>query len=197
MVGIVDAPAIEAHDNFPTSGLRRRVSRLPDVRGSPAAASGSRGQRVPPLVEPRGVSIRSKYERCERRFLRQVSGSCADARRNPIGKGDRFGHVTSRLGVDLAHLRKMIQWKPACRSDKSWPQPPMDKRDLSLDKTAHENIVAVANRLRHRENLVTLRMRPPATPHWLSSYGVGNRRDRPLRGFEHDTVLTNESESLA
>ena len=142
------------------------------------------------------VSIRSKGELCERRFLRQISGSCADARRNPIGKGDLFGHVTSRRGVDLAHLRKVIRWKPARRSNKSWPQPPMDKRDLPVNETAHENIVAVANRSRHRENLVTFRMRPPATPHWLASYGLSNRRDRPLRGFEHDTVLTNESESL-
>src|SRR5437588_12882500 len=99
------------------------------------------------------VSIRSKGELCERRFLRQISGSGADARRNPIGKGDLFGHVTSRRGVDLAHLRKVIRWKPARRSNKSWPQPPMDKRDLPVDGPAHENIIAVANRSHHRENL--------------------------------------------
>jgi len=73
----------------------------------------------------------------------------------------------------------------------------MDKRDLPFDETAYKNIVAVANCSRHRKNLVTLRMRPPATPHWLSSDGLGKRRDRPLRGFEYDTVPTNESESLA
>jgi len=85
----------------------------------------------------------------------------------------------------------------ARRSDESWPQTPMDKRDLPFDETAYKNIVAVTNRSCHRENLVTFRMRPPATPHWLSSDGLGKRRDRPLRGFEHDTVLTNESERLA
>jgi hypothetical protein len=73
----------------------------------------------------------------------------------------------------------------------------MDKRDLPFNETADKNIVTVANRSRHRENLVTFRMRPPATVYWLPSYGLSNRRDRPLRGFEHDTVLTNESESLA
>jgi len=139
----------------------------------------------------------SALQLCKRRFLRQVSGSCADARRNPFGKRDLFGYVTPRLGVHLAHLRKVIRWKPARRSDESWPQPPMDKRDLPLDETAYENIVTVTNRSCHRENLVTFRMRPPAAPHWLSSYGLGNRRDRPLRGFEHDTVPTNESETLA
>jgi hypothetical protein len=99
--------------------------------------------------------------------------------------------------VDLTHSRKAIRWKPARRADKRWPQPPMDKRDLSLDQTAHEDIVAVANASRHRENLVTFRMSPPAAPQWLSGYGLSNRRNRPPRGFEHDTVLTNESESLA
>lgn len=73
----------------------------------------------------------------------------------------------------------------------------MDKRDLALDEATHEDIVAVADRSRHREDLVTLRMRPPATPNWLASDDLSKGWDRPLRGLEHDTVLTNESERLA
>ena len=73
----------------------------------------------------------------------------------------------------------------------------MDKRDLALDKATHEDIVAVTDRSRHREDLVTFRMRPPATPNWLSSHDLNKGRDRPLRGLKHDTVLTNESERLA
>jgi hypothetical protein len=46
-------------------------------------------------------------EFCERRFLRERSGSCEDIRRNPIGERHFFGHVASRTGVDLAHLRKV------------------------------------------------------------------------------------------
>jgi hypothetical protein len=73
----------------------------------------------------------------------------------------------------------------------------MDKRDLALDKAAHEDIVAVANRSRHREDFVTFLMRPPATPNWLPSYRLSKRRNRPVRGLEYDTVLTNEGKSLA
>ena len=40
-------------------------------------------------------------------------------------------------------------------------------------------------------------MRPPATPNRLSSYDLSKRQDRPLRGLEYDSVLANESESLA
>jgi len=73
----------------------------------------------------------------------------------------------------------------------------MDKRDLALNKATHEDLVAVADRSRHREDLATFRMRPPATPNWLSSDDLSKGRDRPLRGLEHDTVLTNESERLS
>jgi hypothetical protein len=73
----------------------------------------------------------------------------------------------------------------------------MDKRDLSLDQTAYKNIVTVPNRSRHREHLVTFRVSPPVAPHWFPGDGLSNRRDRSLPCFEHDTVFTNESESLA
>jgi len=73
----------------------------------------------------------------------------------------------------------------------------MDKSDLALDEATHQDIVAVADRARHREDLATFRMRPPATPNWLSSDDLNKRRDRALRGLEYDAVLANERESLA
>jgi hypothetical protein len=73
----------------------------------------------------------------------------------------------------------------------------MDKSDLTLDEATHEDIVAGADRSRHGEDLVTFRMRPPATPNRLSSDDLSKRRDRPLRSLEDDTVLTNERKRLA
>jgi hypothetical protein len=73
----------------------------------------------------------------------------------------------------------------------------MDERDFALDKATHQDIVAVADRPRHREDLMTLRMRPPATPNWPSSDDRSKRRDGSLRGLEDDTVLTDEGECLA
>jgi hypothetical protein len=52
------------------------------------------------------------------------------------------------------------------------PQPPADKRDLTLDQPTHEDIVAPADRSRHRKDLMTFRMRPPATSKRLSSYDL-------------------------
>ena len=59
--------------------------------------------------------------------------------------------------------------KPIRYSDKSGPQPPMDKPDLPVNQPTHEDIVAVADGSRHREDLTTLRMGPPATSNRFSS----------------------------
>ena len=98
--------------------------------------------------------------------------------------------------VDLTHLRQMAQWKPARDSEKSRPDSPMNKGDFALNQTTDENLAAVADCSRHRKDLVTLRVRPPVATNGLSGDGLGKRWDRPMRGFEHDTVLTNESKRL-
>lgn len=73
----------------------------------------------------------------------------------------------------------------------------MDKGYFAVDQPTHEDIVAVADRSRHREDLSTLRMGPPATSNRFSGDDLSQGRDGPSRGLEHDTVLANESESLA
>jgi hypothetical protein len=103
----------------------------------------------------------------------------------------------TRTRVDLTHLGQVVQWKPARDSDKSRPDAPMDKGDLAIDQTTNKDLVAVADCTRHREDLVTFRMRPPVATNWLSGDGLDKRWDWPMRGFEHDTVLTNESKRLA
>jgi hypothetical protein len=73
----------------------------------------------------------------------------------------------------------------------------MDERDLTFDKPTHKDIVAVTDRSRHGEDLVTFLVRPPVTSNALSRYGLSKRRDWPFRGLKHNTVLADESESLA
>ena len=93
-------------------------------------------------------------------------------------------------------LAALIGWKAAGHSDESRPHPPMDKRDLALDEATHEDIIAVADRSRHREDLATLRMRPPATSNGFAGDDLSKRRARPVRGLQDDTALANESEGL-
>lgn len=133
----------------------------------------------------------------ERRFLRKSSGRGANTRRDPFGEGNLLGHVVPRARVDLPQLRKAIRRKAARRSDKGRPQPPMDERDLALDKPTHQDIVAVADRTGQRKDLLAFRMRPPAAPNRTSSDGLSKRRGGPVRGFKDDTVVTNERERLA
>jgi hypothetical protein len=73
----------------------------------------------------------------------------------------------------------------------------MDKRDLAIDQPTHEDIVAVTDRSRDREDLAALRMRPPAASNGRSRCDCGKRRHGPTRGLEHDTVLADESEGAA
>jgi hypothetical protein len=73
----------------------------------------------------------------------------------------------------------------------------MDERDFAPDKAAHEDIFAVADRPRHREDFLTFRMRPPASPDWPSSDDRSQGRHGPLRGLEDDAVLTDEGQCLA
>jgi hypothetical protein len=73
----------------------------------------------------------------------------------------------------------------------------MDKGDLAPEEATHENIVTVADDSRDRENLATLRMRPPAPLDRRSSYELNERRNRPSSCLQYDTVLTNKGESLA
>jgi hypothetical protein len=73
----------------------------------------------------------------------------------------------------------------------------MDKSDLPLDQPTHQDIVTGTYCARHREDLMTFWVRPPATPNWLARDDLNKCQSRALRGFKHDTVLTNEGESLA
>jgi hypothetical protein len=111
-------------------------------------------------------------------------------------KRNFFCDVMASTRVDFTDLRKVIRGEPPRCSNQSRPQPPMDKRDLAPNQATHEDIATFANSSRHFEDLVTLRMSPPATPQWLSSDRFGKRRHRALCPFEDDPVLSNESESL-
>ena len=83
------------------------------------------------------------------------------------------------------------------QTDKSGPQASMDKRDLAVDQSTHEDIVAVTDGSRHREDLVTFWMRPPAPSNGLSRCDFSKRWHGPTRGLEHDAVPVEESQGPA
>jgi hypothetical protein len=73
----------------------------------------------------------------------------------------------------------------------------MDERDLALDKPTHENVVAIADRTRQCEDLVTLWMRPPVTLNGLSNDRLRQRWDRAFRRLQYYAVFLNKREGLA
>ena len=72
----------------------------------------------------------------------------------------------------------------------------MNECDLAVDEAAHENVVAVANRLREVEDLLASRMRPPASANEPASDGGCERGHWTRRRLEDDAVLTHERSSL-
>ncbi|MEN8182718.1 MAG: hypothetical protein ABFS46_09300 [Myxococcota bacterium] len=65
--------------------------------------------------------------------------------------------------MDLVHLGELFLGEALRRTNKRWPQATVNECDLAIDEAANEDILAAANRLREFEDLVTPRMRPPAS----------------------------------
>src|SRR5712691_4612131 len=134
-------------------GASRRQANMPPSRMiEPQSNTRRRLKTVLRVSVPSSFSLTCSYRAgagrpqfCQRRILREPSGCCTDARRNPIGEWNVLRHVMPRTGVDLPHLREVSRGELSRRSDKSRPQSPVDKGDLALDEATPENIAAVAD----------------------------------------------------
>jgi hypothetical protein len=60
-------------------------------------------------------------------------------------------------------LCKVSDWESIRDSHRRGPQSPVHVSYFSADESAHEDIGTIPNRAGHREDLSTLRMRPPAS----------------------------------
>ncbi|HUO84495.1 MAG TPA: hypothetical protein VM534_05195, partial [Thermoanaerobaculia bacterium] len=98
--------------------------------------------------------------------------------------------------VDLVYLREVLQSKSLRNSHQRRPQAPVDKGHLSVDESAHQDIIAVADSPRHREDFTTPGMGPPGTRYRLSGDRIDERGNGPVCGLEHDAVLFYETECL-
>ena len=72
----------------------------------------------------------------------------------------------------------------------------MDVRDPAVDQLADQDLGALTHSFGHMEDVVTLRMAPPATPDLLAGDSLREARDAPSRSLEHDSVTLHESQSL-
>src|SRR5712691_7612622 len=66
--------------------------------------------------------------------------------------------------------------------------------DLPAHEPTDEDILRIANRTGEPENLVTLRVAPPAPVDGGARHGLRKVGDRPARAFQDDAVAPDESE---
>jgi hypothetical protein len=65
--------------------------------------------------------------------------------------------------MDLVDLGELLLGEAFRCTDNRWPQATVNERDLAIDESAHEDILAAANCLREFKDLAAPRVRPPAS----------------------------------
>lgn len=104
--------------------------------------------------------------------------------------------VASRWCVLLSNLSKLVGGEAASETDKQRPKPPMNQRDLAIDKPAHENLVRIGDRSEDRVDVMTSRVRPPAPLDVFADNRFRKARRSPFGRSEDDAVLSDESQRL-
>lgn len=99
-------------------------------------------------------------------------------------------------GVLVPDLGQTLFREPRSKLHERWPQPPVDVRHLSVDQLADQYVRALTDGLDHTEDLVTLRMAPPATSDWAARDRLRKARDRPSRSLKYHSVALDECQSL-
>lgn len=132
-----------------------------------------------------------------RLVFRHLQGFSLDLGGNPLRKRNLARDVAPRVGVDLVDLGELFLGEALRRTNKRRPQATVNECDLAIDEAAHEDILSTAYCLREFENLVTLRMRPPAPANGTACDGYRKRRDWAGRRLEDDAVFAHECCSLS
>ena len=130
-------------------------------------------------------------------FLGQPLGFSQDVRRHPSGKGDFLRDVLPGRSVDLVQLGDLAFAEALGTANQCRPETTMNEGNSAVDKTAHENVVSVADRLCELEDLVATGMRPPTPADGLPCDGCRDRWHRAGGRLENNTVLSHEGNRLA
>lgn len=83
-------------------------------------------------------------------------------RRDPLRKWNIARNVPTGSRVLFMYLRNLSGWKSLRYSNQGRPKPAVDESDLSIYQTANKHIFGIGYCLQDGEDLVALRMSPPA-----------------------------------
>lgn len=163
-------------------------------RGAKKGGTGGRGERRSPLVTL--VLRESSSHLCPGFVLGESLSICPDAVWRPVAERYREGavsaggHVLFPQGSD-ATLAQLIG-----EPSQSWPQPPVDQRYLAIDEAASEHVRGGADRAQDGEDVVALRVPPPAPANWLARDGRSERGHRSSPRLKNHAISLNELQRL-
>jgi hypothetical protein len=121
--------------------------------------------------------------------LAETSSPLEDGLRYPVRERNRPGPVRAVGGVLLVHHGERIRSDPVDQTYESGPETPVDQRELSLDETKPDHIVGRRGYVQDAEDLVVLRVPPPAARDATAHDELREVHDRSPCRLEHHTVL--------
>src|SRR4051812_5909842 len=98
--------------------------------------------------------------------------------------------------VLVPDLRQLGFSKASGELDQRGPQTTVHIGDLAIDQLAHQHLVALADGVGNPEDLVTLRVAPPAPPNRAAGNLLRQAGDRPSCRLQDDAVSPDEGQSL-
>lgn len=104
--------------------------------------------------------------------------------------------VTTRRGVLLSNLCKLLGREAFREPNKRWPKPPMNERDFSADQPAYQNLIRIGHRAEDRKDVVTFWVGPPTPRYGLADDSFGKARRGPSGRSEDDAMLSDKSQCL-
>ncbi len=96
--------------------------------------------------------------------------------------------------MNLVQRGQIVAGERSRQPDQGWPESTMHIGDFSMDYPTDQDVARVAHRPRHREDLVTLRVAPPAAPYGLARDNLGEVRNWAAGAFENDAFAADKYE---
>jgi hypothetical protein len=186
----------QTHSSCPNDHAFSSGAQTPSA-GSPGLASSEGGatlaaafraplaQRHPWREDPLGVRHRQPFRLVE------------DVPRYPLRKRGPARAMSTGPGVLVPKLGQLFLPKTRGTLDECWPKTTVDVRHLAFHQLAHQHVTALTDGIRNLEDLVTLRMRPPATSNGAASDSFGKARHGTSCSLQGDAVTFYEGQCLS
>ncbi len=99
------------------------------------------------------------------------------------------------IGVLLANLGQPCARQPVGQPHEGRPQPAVHERQLAVDEAADEEFARLGEPRQLAEDLLALRVTPPAAADWPAGNELSDVRGDALGGDQDDAVAASEAEN--